>query len=528
MTLDRRSFIASLAALAVHLPTKHRTAEVDVLVDQEIGRISPLIYGHFAEHIGRLIYGGVWVGKDSKTPNRDGYRLDTLRALERVRPSIIRWPGGCFADTYHWEDGVGPVAQRKQRANHWWLGDEPNRFGTDEFLGWCALLKAEPYLSVNVGSGSVSEAINWLEYCNGTGESEYAAMRARNGRQRPYPVRWWGIGNENWGCGGLMTPAEYAQQFRQYAVYFKRLGLTTDLELVGVGHTADDWNRRFLDGLGAGLPYLDHLSIHRYFRRGHSTEFSDADHIDLMLDVSDFENTLKDTIRAIEAVEPHRAKMPLFGPLKPKPIGLAIDEWGVWHSDARLEDGFRQNGVLREALFAASCLNLFHQYASRITMTNIAQVINCLQSLILADDSVILTPTFHVYEMYRPHQGATALRVDLAAAPTIRRGTREQPSLSVSASRTHDSVLLTLVNQDPADDTDAVIRFRGAAPGAATATVLTGPSVRAQNTRETPDAVSPKPCEARIEDSKLLIRVPARGVVSASVKITGGCPDHNG
>jgi alpha-N-arabinofuranosidase len=520
MILDRRSFLASLGVLAVPVATKQRTAQLHVLVDEQVGRISPLIYGQFAEHIGRLIYGGVWVGTDSKTPNRGGYRLDTLRALERVRPSIIRWPGGCFADAYHWEDGVGPIAQRKLRANHWWLGDEPNTFGTDEFLGWCRLLNAEPYLSVNVGTGSVSEALNWLEYCNGSGQSQYAAMRARNGSHKPYAVRWWGIGNENWGCGGQMTAAEYARQFRQFAVYFKRLGLTTDLELVGVGHTADDWNSQFLAGLGAALPYLDHLSIHRYFRRGHSSEFSDGDYYDLMLDVSDFENTIKDAIRAIDSVEPIRVKIPLFGPLRPQPIGLIIDEWGVWHSDARLEDGFRQNGVLREALFAASCLNLFHRHAGRITMTNIAQVINCLQSLILAnDDSMILTPTFHVYEMYRPHQGATALRVDLTAAPAISHGTREQPSLSASASRTGDRCYLTLVNQDLTNDTDAVIRFRGAVPQVANAAVLTGDSVRAQNTREMPDAVRPKPCDARIEDSKLLIRVPARAVASINVQI---------
>jgi alpha-L-arabinofuranosidase len=521
MTLGRRTFLASLAALAAPAVGRERTANLTVLVDEKIGRISPLIYSQFAEHIGRLIYGGVWVGADSKTPNRGGYRLDTLRALERVKPPLIRWPGGCFADAYHWEDGIGPLDQRKRRANHWWPRDEPNTFGTDEFLGWCELLKAEPYLSINVGSGSISEALNWLEYCNGSGNTVYAAMRTRNGRQKPYAVRWWGIGNENWGCGGLMTAAEYAQQFRQYAVYLKRLGLTTDLELVGVGHTAPDWNRVFLDSVGAGLPYLDHLSVHRYFRRGNSADFTDADYTDLMLDVSDFENTITAAIRDIEAVEPRRAKMPVFGPLKPKPIGLTIDEWGVWHNDARLADGFRQNGVLREALFAASCLNLFHRYAARITMTNLAQVIDCLQSLILTDDeSIVLTPTFHVYELYQPHRGAVALRVDLTDAPTIGRGARSQPSISVSASQSQDTILLTLVNQDQLEDTDAVIRFRGTEPVSATAIALSGSGVRAQNTRENPDAVSPRPWNATIDHATIRVRLPAASVVTMATRST--------
>jgi alpha-N-arabinofuranosidase len=317
-----------------------------------------------------------------------------------------------------------------------------------------------------------------------------------------------------------MTAAEYAEKFRQYAVYFKRLGLTTDLELVGVGHTAVDWNRVFLETVGAGLPYLDHLSVHRYFRRGNSSDFSDGDYAELMLDVSDFENTIKDAIRDIDAVEHRRAKMPVFGPLKPKPIGLAIDEWGVWHSDARLEDGFRQNSVLRDAIFAASCLNLFHRYATRITMTNIAQVVDCLHSLILTDDeAIVLTPTFYVYELYQRHRGAMALQVDQTTAHTISHGSRSQPCLSVSASQTDDAVFLTMVNQDPRKELDAVVAFRGAKPVSATATVLGGEGVRVGNTRDNPDAVVPKQWNAEVDDVVLRVRLPSGSIVAANVSM---------
>ncbi len=519
-TPDRRSFLASLGLMALAPPAETRSAELTVLVDEVIGTISPLIYGQFAEHIGRLIYGGAWVGADSSTPNRDGYRLDTLEALARVRPSVFRWPGGCFADTYHWEDGIGPASDRKRQHNHWWLGDEPNTFGTNEFVGWCERLKAEPYLSVNVGTGSVSEALHWLEYCNGTGNTHYANLRARHGHPRPHGIRWWGIGNENWGCGGLLKPAEYAQRFREYAIYFKRMGLSTDLELVGVGHTDDNWNQKFLEGVAAGLPYLDHLSIHRYFRRGHSTNFSDAEYTELMLDVSDFKTTIQAAIAAIDQFEPIRAKIPVFGPLKPKPIGLIIDEWGAWHDDARLEDGFRQPGALREALFAASCLNLFHEFAARITMSNVSQVINCLQSLILTDEqSMVLTPTYHVYEMYLPHQGASALRVDLTSSPSLGSGARSQPSISVSASKVQGTVFLTIVNQDPNQPTDVSVQLRGGTPADVTAKLLSGESAKAQNTFNNPNAVTPKLWTAEVQDAAIRFQLPAASVGAASVRV---------
>lgn len=484
-----------------------------VLLDEPIGTISPRIYGHFCESIGRLIYEGVWVGPGSKIRNLDGYRLDTLEALQRVRPAVFRWPGGCFADTYHWEDGIGESKQRRMRRNLWWPREEPNTFGTDEFLHWCGLLHAEPYLSLNVGTGTPAEALNWVEYCNGTGNSAYAAKRASNGHAEPYGVRLWGVGNETWGCGGLFTPAEYAEHFRNYAVFFKRMGMSSDSELVAVGHTEDNWNSKFLEAAGNGLPYVDHLSIHKYFRRGHSTKFSDTEYVELMLDIASLQKVIEEGLAAIDQVESRRAKIPLFGTMPRKPMGFVVDEWGIWHPDAPMSDGFPQNSTLRDAIFAASCLNLFQRYANRITMTNIAQLMNCLHSLINTDGAqMTLTPTFYVYEMYRDHQGAQSVRTEMTDSPELSSGSGSRPALNASASRSGNSVLITVVNQDPDKDVELRVSLKGVRPSSATATNLTGASTRAENTASQPNNVASRPHTVEVRDGGLIAHVPAKSV----------------
>jgi alpha-N-arabinofuranosidase len=532
--IERRKFLSLVAAAPLglaefasvkhlfHFPSADPTpATLTVLLDEPIGTINPRVYGQMTEHIGRVIYEGIWVGPDSKIPNVNGLRTDTIDALKRVKPSVIRWPGGCFADAYQWQDGVGPPQQRPLRHNHWWLRDEPNTFGTDEFLEFCRLLNAEPFLNANVGTGSTAEALNWLEYCNGTGNGTYAQMRARNGHPDPYGVRLWGIGNENWGCGGLFSPAEYAQRFRQYALYFKRMGLSSDTELVGVGSIEEGWNAKFLDAVGPGLPYLDLLSMHKYFRHGPSITFSDAQYTSLMLDLTEFERLIRNALAAIDEVEPRRAKYPVFGKMpRNKPISLVIDEWGVWHSDATIEDGFRENGTLRDAIFAASSLNLFHRYAQRVTMTNIAQVTNCLHSLILTDGAqMTLTPTFYVYEMYRDHQGAQSLRTELSNTAQISDSQHSRPAISASASRSANSMLITIANQSLTDGAEMRINIRGGRASSATATSLTGPNVRSQNTAVEPQTVVPKPARVDIDGGELIARVPAGSVQAIRVQL---------
>ena len=527
MDIPRRDFLSLLAAAPLvyaRLPSARESASsplLTVLVDEPLGNINPRVYGQFTEHIGRVIYEGIWVGTDSKIPNVKGFRSDTIESLKRVAPSVVRWPGGCFADAYQWQDGVGPSNQRPLRRNVWWLREEPNTFGTDEFIEWCGMLKAEPFLTANVGTGSPADALNWLEYCNGTGNTTYAQMRTRNGHQQPYSVRLWGIGNENWGCGGLFSPAEYAHSFRDYAVYFKRMGMSSDVELVGVGSIEEGWNEKFLDAVGPGLPYLDYLSIHKYFRRGPSITFSDNDYTSLMLDLTELETLIRKALAALDDIEPRRGKYRVFGNMpRNKPVELVIDEWGVWHSDATIADGFRENGTLRDAIFAASALNLFQQYPKRVTMTNIAQVTNCLHSLILTDGpQMTLTPTFFVYEMYRDHQGAQSLRTELANSGQISNAQLSRPSLSASASRSKGSVLITVANQDSREGAELRVQLRGGRAASATATTLTGPDVRSQNTIQEPQTVVPKPGQVRVVGNGLVCTLPPGSVQAIRIQL---------
>lgn len=534
MVVERRKFLSLMAAAPFSFAaigpfglksnlwaSEPQLPTLTILADEPIGAINPRIYGQMTEHIGRVIYEGIWVGPDSKIPNVEGLRTDTLNALKRVKPSVIRWPGGCFADTYRWEDGIGPMKQRIPRHNHWWLREEPNTFGTDEFLRLCSVLGAEPFLNANVGTGSLAEALNWLEYCNGTGNGEYARMRATNGHPDPYRVRLWGIGNESWGCGGLFSPSEYAQKFRQYAVLFKRMGLSSNTELVGVGSIEEGWNEKFLDAVGPGLPYLDLLSIHKYFRHGPSITFTDAQYTSLMLDLTEFERLIRSALAAMDEVEARRAGYSVFGKMpRDKPIALSIDEWGVWHSDATIEDGFRENGTLRDAIFAASSLNLFHQYAHRINMTNIAQVTNCLHSLILTEGAhLTLTPTFYVYEMYRGHQGGQSLRTELSNTALIADSKASRPAISASASRTADSILITVVNQHLTEPAELRIVLQGARAGAVSATSLSGPNVRAQNTVQQPATVLPKTAKVNADGVDLIAHLPPACVQAIQVRL---------
>lgn len=524
--MKRRTFMSLLAAAPLCY-SKHSYSPASsaprliVAVDEPLGTINPRLYGQFTEHIGQVVYGGIWVGSDSRIPNVRGFRTDTIEALKRVAPSIVRWPGGCYADAYQWQDGVGPASQRPNRHNVWWLREEPNTFGTDEFLDWCHVIGAEPFLTANVGTGSPAEALNWLEYCNGTGNTTYAQMRVKNGHPQPYGVRMWGIGNENWGCGGLFSPAEYAHSFRDYAVYFKRMGLSSDVELVGVGSIEEGWNAKFLDAAGPGLPYLDYLSIHKYFRRGPSITFSDADYTSLMLDLTEFETLIRTSLAAIDEVEPRRAAYHVFGSMpRNKPIELSIDEWGVWHSDAVITDGFRENCTLRDAIFAASALNLFQQFPQRLTMSNVAQVTNCLQALILTDgENLTLTPTYYVYEMYREHQGAQAVRTELSNTGQISNAQLSRPSLSASASRSKNSLLITVANQDPHDGAELRIQLRGARASSATATTLSGPNVRSQNTIQEPQTVAPKAGQVRVDGEELVATLPAGSIQAIRVQL---------
>ena len=459
-------------------------ARLAIHADMPYGTVSPHLYGHFAEHLGRCIYDGIWVGEDSAIPNVGGLRADTIEALRRIGAPNVRWPGGCFADDYHWEDGIGPRAERPRRLNLWWGGEESSEFGTDEFIALCRRVGAEPYLCANVGSGTPAEARNWMEYCNWAGDSALARQRTANGSPEPYGVKWWSVGNENWGCGGHFEPEEYAAAYRRFATYLRRLG--GDCQLVACGHTTPDWNRRFLGALH-NWHLMDHLSIHRYYSRGHQTEFTEADYLGLLAEATFVGEDIKAAADALDLY----AGPPGAG----KFIGIVMDEWGVWHPQA--QQGLEQINTLRDALAAAQVLDTFNRWSARLTMGNLAQTINVLQCLIHTDGPRFwLTPTYHLFDLYRGHMGQEAVRVvaDGPRVPVRRSDGREVQvpflcaSASVNAART--KLHLTLSNRSPDKAAECTVALAVCPPATgAEVRVLAGDDPASHNTTDEPQRV---------------------------------------
>lgn len=467
-----------------------------IKTDETIGSISPNIYGHFIEHLGHCIYPGIWVGEDSNIPNVYGLRRGVVEALKDIDPPVLRWPGGCFADSYHWKDGIGPRDERPRRPNLWWGGIEPNEFGTHEFLQFCSTIGAKPYICLNVGSGNPEETVSWVEYCNHTGDSSYSKLRAKNGHPQPYEVRIWGVGNENWGCGGSLDPVYYGWEYRRFATYLRRAD--PRVRLIACGHTSRDWNLRLMDTLRHHLNLIDDLSIHYYFRSpnfGGDVSFTDEEYLNLLFDIQNLEYQIQQAIDIVDFFSDGR-----------KNIGIVVDEWGAWHPQATLESGLYQQNTLRDAILAAVCLNLFNRYSSKVVMANMAQTLNVLQSLCLTrDEKTIVTPTYHVYNLYKPHMGSKALKVKLHS-PTIRetspgdptlvpvRRPRPLQALDASASLGNDgkSLFITLANQSLDEDLETEIRIvngKGAVEG--TVRVLNARNVRDLNDFDFPGRVAP-------------------------------------
>ncbi|CAA9530903.1 MAG: GH51 [uncultured Thermomicrobiales bacterium] len=465
------------------------TATLIVRPDAPIGTISPRLYGHFAEHLGRCCYDGVWVGPDSPIPNTDGFRDDVLDALRAMPTPLLRWPGGCYADHYHWRDGIGPPADRPRR-----LGmscglqvPDDNGLGTHEFLRLCALLGAEPYLAGNVGSGTPQELCDWLEYCNAAVDTTLARERAANGSAAAFGVRLWGVGNENWGCGGNYDAATYAREYRRYATMLRHVDPRA--ELVVCGHE-DAWNAELLDTLGARLDLVDHLSIHDYWNLGGpETGFGEDQYHALLAEA-----------RATEAFVVRTAALIADATGGKRQIGIALDEWGVWHPEARpwgpddvvCRDPvtYEQANTLRDALAAALAFEGFHRQCGVLSMANIAQVVNVLQAPVMTDgDQIWLTPTYHAFRLHAPHHGATALPVEPDGGATLPDGT---PAVTGTASRSADGFAVSLVNQARHDGAEVAIVCDGA-PSGVSARVLAANDPAAQNSIERPDAVIPAP-----------------------------------
>lgn len=467
-------------------------------------RIHPNVFGHMAEHLGRAVYEGIWVGKRSKAPHQEGLRLDTIAALKQLRTPVLRWPGGCFANTYHWRDGVGPVRKRPTRVNLFWKQIEPNHFGTDEFMQLCQAVGCAPYLTVNVASGTPREALNWLEYCNFGGDSALAQQRAAESNAAPYGVRYWGIGHEAWGCGGRMDAREYAAEYRRYAALLHEAHGGAQLTASGGNPLTQDprmadWNVQFCESMRCP-ELIGSLSLHRYFSNGPGLNFETKDFGALFAGVEKFSREIEMTAGLLDYFYPK------------KNIGIAVDEWGVWHPEADPEAGLEQPNTLRDAIFAASVLHMFHRHADRVKLANLSQAVNSVHCLAQThEDLLVLTPTYHVFDMMRPHMGAAVLTHDLdceAYSAGSGRQKTEVPSLSTSVSTTGKRVLVTAANQTAEDTVELRIDFRGAKAGSVSGRNLVGDRPNAVNGPDDPKAVVMRRVKLEPVDGGLVIELP--------------------
>ncbi|MBE7487447.1 MAG: alpha-N-arabinofuranosidase [Candidatus Omnitrophica bacterium] len=451
--------------------------------------VSRYLYSHFAEHLGRCIYEGIWVGDHPRIENDGGIRCDTIEALKKLELPALRWPGGCFADNYHWMDGIGPREKRPRRHNLWWNQPESNEFGTDEFLRFCRLIGTEPYICLNVGSGTVEEACAWVEYCNSSQNTSTVALRKANGHPEPHKVMFWGVGNENWGCGGNMRPEYYADLYRRYTAYLRGIaGPEAKLIACGSHPGLPDWDERFLANLRDGnmLHSVDYIALHSYLGWGKSdVNFSDEDFLNLIASIDITGQCLRRAIGLVQAAGTPEKK-----------IGVILDEWGTWWKEATVPSGLYQQNTLQDALFAAVNFHLFHELGEWLFMTNMAQTINVLQALILTrGPELLLTPTWHVYEMYKPHREGFLIKL-AQTSPNLRFfETKEIPALSSSATVSSDGrrMFLSVVNIDPKQPCSLAVSFDDLHEWRVTrCRSLSGGSLKDHNTFESPGTLEPK------------------------------------
>jgi alpha-N-arabinofuranosidase len=486
---------------------------VTIHADQPGPKINRNIYGQFAEHLGHGIYGGVWVGEDSPIPNTRGYRNDVVEALKRLHVPLVRWPGGCFADEYHWRDGIGPRDERPVRVNTTWGGvEESNAFGTHEFLDFVELIGADAYVAGNVGTGDPEEMAQWVEYITSDTNSTLAQERRENGREKPWRLPYFGVGNENWGCGGDMRPEYYTDLYRRFATFIDGPSDNQPVKIAG-GANSDDYNWTEVM-LSRAARYMDAYSFHYYTvpgqweNKGPSTGFSE----------DQWAATLKKAMRMDELVTKHSAIMDKYDP--EKRIGLFVDEWGTWYDPAPGRNpGFLwQQNSLRDALVAALTLDIFHRHADRVRMSAIAQMVNVLQAMILTEGKrMILTPTYHVFEMYIPFQDATSLPAEIET-PEYRRGDQSMPAVDVSAARGSDGrIHVAFVNLDPHRDATVSTTISGVRARGASGQLLTAKQMDAHNTFDAPNTIKPEPFEARRTRNALVVEIPPKAVIVVAV-----------
>jgi alpha-N-arabinofuranosidase len=516
LAMSRRQFLVGATAFSAYtlaaqkVPGSSSNVQpVLVRVDDEIGTIRPEFHGQFAEHLGSCVYGGLWVGKNSRIPNINGYRKQAVDYLRDLGIPVLRWPGGCFADDYHWRDGIGPAEQRPKRVNiHWGGYVEDNSFGTHEFVALCRLIGAEPYFAGNVGSGSPEELRNWIEYCNMPSGSTLAEERAKNGSPEPFRIRYWGIGNESWGCGGNMRPEVYADHYRRFAVYVREFGGTKPF-FIASGPSGNDirWSRGFLDGLQpGGVP--DGFAMHYYTGgRDPATKFA-ADHMNEQLSA----------YARVEAAIVQQRSL-LDGYRDGRKIGLLVDEWGVWDripaEDEKKYGKLWQQSTMRSAVAASLGLNIFNRQADKLYMCNIAQMVNVLQSLLLTDgpegERCVRTTTYHAFALFKPHRGKTAVKTETQDTSPL--------GLSSSASKSNGQLVISLVNPRPDADLEIDCSLRDATAKTVSAQLLHDSDLNAYNSFDQPDRLAPRSHPARIDGGHLRMDLPALSVATVTVQI---------
>jgi alpha-N-arabinofuranosidase len=546
---DRRTFLRSAAGAAAwlaapRLPAQSPESRIDVLLDEPVGTIAPELYGHFVEHIGAVVYDGIWVGERSPIPNVNGLRKELVEALRKVHPAVIRWPGGCFADQYDWRDGIGPRDKRPRRTNFWvddrgWPKNsrpdgpqkyDPNQFGTVEFARFSKLTGAQPYFAANLRSLPAQEFWRWVEYCNSPAKSTTLAdQRAADGSPEPLGVRFWGVGNESWGCGGNFDPEDYAGEFNRYAAWVPSYG--DSLKLIGSGPSDGDvdWTRRFFARLAKRntLGRLWGWGMHHYSwnasggRTGDWTsgkrdalDFDPEQYYEILREADDTEPLIKAHWSVMGESDPrHRAR-------------LVVDEWGAWYASGTepfSEALFGQQSTMRDAVLTGLTLDTFNRQADKVAMANVAQLVNNLHALFFAhEDKFCVTPTYHVFDLYAAHQGARSVRAEFGT-PAVHYTRNAKPAsirgLNGSASVSGSQITLTVTNPSLDQEREAQIVLHGGTPRSASGIVLAAADVHAHNSFEAPRAVEPKPVPVAAKGSSVIHRFPPASVTRLTIAL---------
>ena len=534
------AFVRNFSLAASSPRTVH--ARIEVLLNEPLGTISPNIYGHFVENLSGVIYDGIWMGENSTVPNVAGIRRRLIDELRKIKPAIVRFPGGCFADSYDWRDGVGPTDKRPRRTNFWAAGEnagapashryDPNRFGTNEFVQFCRLINAEPYLAANLRSLPAEQFYQWIEYCNSpAGSTTLSDLRGGAGFRDPFNVRYWGVGNESWGCGGNFTAQEYAVEYRRFTTWVPTYGQELSFIASGPNSGELDWTREFFEEIvrkgKERILEIYGLSLHHYawnLSRGKTQDWNQGKGDALRFDDVDWYEVLREGDRMESLISSHWQAMGEMDTAHH--VKLVVDEWGPWYrpgSGLTPDDQLEQLPTMRDAVFSAMTLDTFNRHPEKVGIACCAQLINCLNSLYLAhEDKFCVTPVGHAFAIYAAHQGGQSVRAEFSA-PQIsyeRDGrTANFWGLRGSASLREKNLVVTAVNPDVSQPIQAEILLRGARANLASTTILSASDIHAVNTFDQPNAVTPKSDDVRVREGHISCQLPAASVTKIEIQL---------